>query len=58
MVDSFFLQCGVPSSGRMETVGSLAAAEPGDWIRATSLFDQSYEHAAIIAMSVENEFAE
>ena len=39
-------------------VGALASAEPGDWIRATSLFDQSYEHAAIIAMAVEDEFAE
>ena len=39
-------------------VGALAAAEPGDWIRATSLFDQSYEHAAIIAMGVENQYAE
>ena len=39
-------------------VGALADAEPGDWITAISLFDQSYEHAAIIAMEVERDYAE
>ena len=39
-------------------VGALSDAEPGDWINATSLFDQSYEHAAIIAMAVESNYAE
>ena len=38
--------------------GALSDAEPGDWINATSLFDQSYEHAAIIAMEVESDYAE
>ncbi len=37
---------------------ALSDAEPGDWINATSLFDQSYEHAAIIAMEVESDYAE
>ena len=39
-------------------LGALSGAEPGDWITATSLFDQSYEHAAIIAMAVESDYAE
>ena len=39
-------------------VRALSGAEPGDWITATSLFDQSYEHAAIIAMAVESDYAE
>ena len=37
---------------------ALKGAEPGDWITATSLFDQSYEHAAIIGMAVESDYAE
>ncbi len=37
---------------------ALSGAEAGDWITATSLFDQSYEHAAIIAMTVEGDYAE
>lgn len=39
-------------------VGALADAEPGDWINATALFDQSYEHAAIIALEVDGGYAE
>ena len=39
-------------------LGALSDAEPGVWINATSLFDQSYEHAAIIAMEVEGGYAE
>ena len=37
---------------------ALKGAEAGDWITATSLFDQSYEHAAIIGMAVESAYAE
>ena len=37
---------------------ALKGAEAGDWITATSLFDQSYEHAAIIEMAVESDYAE
>ena len=39
-------------------VRALSGAEPGDWITATSLFDQSYEHAAIVEMAVERDLAE
>lgn len=39
-------------------LAAIADAEPGGWVTATSLFDQSYEHAAIIAMAVESDFAE
>ena len=40
------------------TVSALSDAEPGDWVTAISLFDQSYEHAAIIAMEAEGDYAE
>ena len=39
-------------------LAALSGAEPGDWITATSLFDQSYEHAAIVEMAVERDLAE
>ena len=44
----------IPARG----VGALSSAEPGDWITATSLFDQSYEYAAIIALEAESNYAE
>ena len=39
-------------------LGALSGAEAGDWITATSLFDQSYEHAAIIDMATGRDYAE
>ena len=54
--DSRRITFSTPIPGR--AAPALSGAEPGDWITATSLFDQSYEHAAIIAMAVESDYAE
>ena len=54
--DSGRITFSTPIPGR--AARALKGAGPGDWITATSLFDQSYEHAAIIAMTVEGDYAE